>query len=102
MAIIAIVTAGNMCGVFTSGRHTIMTGSAGTQNLRVVDRDRGHKGHGVVAVFANTGCLHMSQTLTDSTDSIVATHAVSHGAGVIENSRKPPNCRMTIVTLITG
>ena len=65
MAVIAIITARDMRGMFARCGSAVMTRSAGTQDLSMVNGIRRRKYVGVVTILANVGRLNMSRAFTD-------------------------------------
>jgi len=53
MAIVTGITAGNMRRLFTDGNNAVVTGAAGTDDLRVVDCHHGREYVGGVTVLAD-------------------------------------------------
>ena len=103
MAIVAIVAAGDMRRVFSSCRNTVMTGTAGTGYLCVVDSNGGRPDIGVMAVLANVRRLYVCQILACCFGSVVATEAVARNIHVIECRGPPGNRCMTIIAgIVTG
>ena len=64
MAVIAIIAAADMGGVFTACNNTIMAGAAGANDLRVIDSDGRLKTYCAVAVFADICGLHVNRAST--------------------------------------
>ena len=91
-----------MSRVLASRGNTIVTGTASTQDLRVIDGDRRYECSRVVAVFAHIGSRHVCGTLACCVSIIVATDAVSDDADVIEACWNPARCGVAVVALIVG
>ena len=89
VTVVAIITAGDMCRVFTDGRDAIMTGSTGAQYLRMVNRESRRPYIGVVAVLTNIACEYMCCVLAGCFDAVVAANTVTRDIYVIEISRQP-------------
>ena len=87
MAVVAVIAARNVCRVLAGRRHAIVTGAAGTNDLGVVNRVRGHEYTGVVAVFADGSRLDVRRVLADRIRAVVATAAVIRDIYVIEIRR---------------
>ena len=71
MAVITIVTAGDMGGVLAGCDNTIMARTAGANDLRVIDSDSRLESHCTVAVFANICRLHVNRASTRGGHAIV-------------------------------
>jgi len=102
VAVVAIIPARDMRRVFTGRRSAIVAGAAGAQHLSVIDRRGRRKGDCAVAVLANIGGLHVCRALPCRGSTVVAAHAVSSDACVIEYGREPGAHSMAIVTLVVG
>ena len=102
VAIVACVPAGDVGWVFSCCREPIMTGAAGTQDLRMVHGISRRPDIAVMTVLADIGRLYVTQVLTGSVNAIVTTRAVSDDVHVIKIRRPPGNSRMTVVTGITA
>lgn len=68
---------------------TVVAGTAGTYHLRVVDRKGRYPDIGVVAVLADIRRLNMRPVLTDRFNTVMAAHAISNDAYMIEVCRQP-------------
>lgn len=68
----------------------------------MVDRESRHKGHRIVAVLTDISRLHVGQTFTDGSNTVVATNAVSDDVRVIKDGRKPGGRVVAVVALIAG
>ncbi len=77
MAVIASITAGDMCGVLTGRCDAVVTGSAGSNHMHVVDSVRGRECADVVAIFTNITCLNVSQILAGRIGTVMAATAVT-------------------------
>ncbi len=71
MAVIAGITARDMCWVFASRRCAVMARTASAQNLGMVDRVRRREYVGVVAILTNVACLYVRRTLADGINTVV-------------------------------
>ena len=87
MTVVAVIAACNVRGVLSACRNAIVTGSATSQHLRVVDGHDWLPHIGGVAVFAHIGRLNMRRALAGGLRAIVAPHAVSGDAHVVEIRR---------------
>lgn len=77
MAVVTVCTAWNVSRVFANGCDTVMTGTAFSQDLHMVDSKRGRPDIGVMAVFANVGCQNMRRTFARGLDTVVAANTVA-------------------------
>lgn len=102
MAVIAVVAAGNVICTLARCGDAVVTGSAGTEHLRVVYRCGWLKCDGAVTVFTHVGRLHVRRALANSRSTVVAAHAVPNDASMIEYRGNPGGNRVAVVTLIVG
>lgn len=102
VTIIAGITTRDMRWVFSGSGNTVVTGSAGTENLGMVDGNDRLEGGRVMAVFANVCRLNMYGTFPGRTHAVVTADAVARNTRVIKNSRNPGRGRVAIIALITG
>jgi len=102
MAVLAVVTAGNVRRILAGRGETIMARTTRTEDLRVVDGVGRRPDVAVVAVFANIACLYMRLCLAGGLDPIVAAEAVPDDAGMVEIRRSPCICCMAIITGIAA
>lgn len=102
MAVVAIGAAAYVRCMFTRRRDAVVAGTAGAQDLGVIDRRRRYEGDGAVAVLANAGCPDVRWALPRRGRAVMAAHAVSSNARMVENSREPGAHGMAVVALIVG
>ena len=76
MAVVAIRAAGDVRRVLAGRGDAVMAGSASTDHLSVVDRDRGLKQRRAVTVFADVGRLNMRRALACGSSAVVTANAV--------------------------
>ena len=84
MAILAVVAAADVCRILAGRNLAIMTGAAGTDDLRVVNGIDRVPDIGIVAVLAKVRRLDMRCTLAGGFDAVVATEAITGDADVVE------------------
>lgn len=87
MAIITIVTTGDVRQVLALGRVAVVAREAGTDDLCVIDHVRGRERHNVVTVFANHGRVDVSSVFADGLNPVMTTRAVGGDAVVVEIGR---------------
>ena len=87
MTVVASIATRNMRWMFACRYHAIVTRAANANYLCVVDRKRGRKHVGVVAVIADIACLDMRRVLTGSLRAIMAVDAITRDVQVIEIRR---------------
>ena len=102
MAVVAVVATRNMCCMLPGRSSSVMTGSAGSEDMRVVDRSCRIKSEGAVAVFANIARLNMCRALARGSVAIVARNAIAVNAGVIKSCRQPARRAVAVVALIVA
>jgi len=89
MAIVAGITARDMCWVFTGRNNTIMTAVAGANDLRVVNGESWCKDIGVVAVLANITGLDVCQVLANGIDTVMAVNTLASDVQVVKVGWQP-------------
>lgn len=87
MAVIAIVSAFDMCWILTGGHNAVMTGLACAKYLRVIDRQCRHKGIGCMTVFTDVAGIDMGSVFARRINSVMATHTIAGDIDVIEIRR---------------
>ena len=102
MTFVAIAAALNVSRVFSRCRHAVMAGTAGTEDLHVIDGVSRCPDVGRVAVFTGIRRLNVLPGFACCLDAIVAIDAVSGDVDVIEVGRKPSDSRVTIVAVVTA
>jgi len=99
MAVVAIIAAGDMGGVFAGRNNAVMTRAASTNNLRMIDRVNRHPDVRCMAVLADIGRLNVCEVLACSVNTIMAAGAISRDVYVIEVGWQPGDRRVTIITI---
>ena len=84
MTVITCFATGDVRGILAACRNTVVTRSAGTYDLRVVDHIHRRPYVGVVAVLANIRRLYVREILTGSSYAVVAAAAAIRDIGVVE------------------
>lgn len=87
VTIVAGVTARYMCLIFADGDNAVMTATASTDNLCVVNRHHRREYVGCMTIFTNIGCLNMCCVLARCIRAVVAAHAIARDIDVIEVRR---------------
>lgn len=87
MAVIAIIAAVYVGWMFAKRRYAVVTGAATAENLGVIDRKHGREHIGVVAIFADIGCLRMRRVLADRFYAVVAANTITADVKMIEIRR---------------
>lgn len=100
MTVVAVVTTRNMRRVLPGRSSSVVTGTAGTENLCVVHRNCRLKRESVVAVFANIARLNVYRALARRSGAVVARYTVAINTGVVESGRQPACRTMAVVALI--
>ena len=91
-----------MCRVLAARRDPVMTGSASTNDLCVIDHICRCPHIGVVAILADICCLDVRAVLASSSNTVMAVAAVVNDIRVVEVGRQPADCRMAVVTIDTA
>ena len=100
MTVVAGVAACNVRWVFSGRGGAVMAGPAGSNYLRVINRNRWLKGEGVMAVFADIACLYVGRALASSGRTVVTRYAVSGDTRMIESCRYPAGRAVAIIALV--
>ena len=99
MTIVTGFATGYMRRVLATRRDAVMTGSASTDDLCVIDHIHRCPHIGVVAVLADIRCLNVRWVLAGSSHTVMAVTAVVYDVRVVEVGRQPANRRMAVVTV---
>ncbi len=102
VAVIASITAGDMCGVLAGRCDAVVTGTAGSNHMHVIDSIRGRECAGVVAIFTDITCLNVSQALACRIGTVMAATAVAGNVRVVEIRRQPADGRVAVVAVIAA
>lgn len=102
MAIVTGVVCVEVSGMLAGRRRTIVAGTAGADNLCVINRQHRRKDIGRVAVFADIGGLYMRHALADRLCAIVAAGAVAADIDVIEVRGQPCDGRVAVVAVASA
>jgi len=87
--------------ILADRRDTVMAGATRSKDLRVVDSESRCPYIRRVAIFTNSRCRDMCRALADCIHAIVAAGTIPCDIYMIEISRKPTCCSMTVVAIIT-
>ena len=87
VAVIAIVTTGNMRRVFANRYYTVVAGAAGADNLSVVDRKGRNPGIRCMAIFADYTGKNMVGVLACCIRTVVATRTIACDIDVVKVCR---------------
>ena len=98
MTVVTGIAARDVVLVFPGGRNAVMTGTAGADDLRVVDRNDRCEHIGCVAVLADVSRLDVRLVLAGCFGAVMAADAVVGDIRMIEIRRQPGGRRMTVVT----
>lgn len=98
MAVVTGVAAGKVGGMLAGGDDAIVTGIAGTDDLRVINGEHRRKDVGVVAVFTDISCLNVRLVFTCCLHAVVAVDAISGDIQVVEIRWQPSSRRVAVVT----
>ena len=98
MAVVAVVAARDVRRVLARGGIAVVTGEAGPEDLRVVDRVSWRKCHVVVAVLAYIARIDVRGVLTRGLRAIMTIDTVARDVGVIKIGWSPRDRGVAIVT----
>lgn len=99
VAIVTVIATCNMRRSFSFRSEAIVTGTAASQDLGMVHRDRGLPCRLAVTVFANVGRLNMRGTFSCGIEAVMAANAITKYIAVIEDGGNPCGRVVTIVAL---
>ena len=102
MAVITRIAARYVVEVFARCGESIVTGTAVSDDLQVIDCINRRECTGVVTVFANDGGLYVCRVFTRRGCSVVAAGAVVEDIRVIEIRRQPGATRVTAIAVGTA
>jgi len=102
VAVIAVIACRDMGRALARGGHAIVTGSAASQHVCMVDRKYGFPDRRTMAIFTNIRCLNVGQALACGIAAVVASDAIADVICVVEYRRHPGSSVVTIVALIAG
>jgi len=87
VAVVTIVTAGDMCGMFADCYHTIMAGAAGADDLSVINRICRYPGVRCMAILTDDTGKNMVGVLARRIRTVVATRTISGDIDMVEIRR---------------
>jgi len=89
MAVVTGISAVQMVEIFSARGDAIVAGTAGADDLHVIDNVCGRECTGVVAVFANNGGLDVRRVLARRGCTIVTARTVVENVRMVEIRRQP-------------
>ncbi len=98
MTIVTSVATCNVRRMFSSRRITVVTGTAISKNLGVINVEHGRPDIRRVAALANIGRLNMKRPLSCCLDTVVTAGTVSGDIQVIEICGQPTGGTVAIIT----
>jgi len=96
VAIVTFACCDEVSRILAGRRIAVMAGTAGTENLCVINRCYGYPCNRRMAVLTNVGGQDMCRMLAGGIGAVMAADAVIGDVGVIEVGR----CRMAIITVV--
>ncbi len=102
MAVVARVAGLDVIGVLARGGGSVVTGAAGTNDLKVVDRVRRCPFDVVVAVFAQLRCRDVCRGFPCSSKAVMAAGAIAGYVDVVEIGRHPGSRRVAVVAVVAA
>lgn len=102
VAVVAVITAGDVCRMFTLRRYTVMAGDARADDLGVINDIGRCECHVVVAVLADVSGVDMRGVLADRIGAVMAAHTVVGDVDVIEVCRDPSVRRVAVVAVVAA
>ena len=89
MAVVTVVTTGDVRRIFACRHDAIVTAGAGPQDLRVIDCNCRNPDIRCVTIFADVAGIDMRRVFARCLDTVVAINAVAGNVYVIEIGRQP-------------
>lgn len=102
MAVVAGITARDMCRILAGCCKAIMTGTAGTHDLRMVYGIYRRKYVGIVAVLADVCGRDVRRGFAGGLGTVMAAHAVTGDIDVVKIRRYPSCGRMTVIAVVAA
>jgi len=102
VAIIAVVSAGNMRWVLACRDGAVMTGYASTDNLRVINYHNRLKERCAVAIFTDVAGQHVILIFPNRVRTIVTTNAIARVIRMIKGCRYPAVGRMAGIAVVAA
>jgi hypothetical protein len=102
MAIVTVVATGDMRRVFAGGGCTIVTSSASSQDLGMINIECRRPGVRVVAILANISREYVVGILSRGLNPVMATDTVSSDVDMVKVGWNPAGRRVTIVAGIAA
>ena len=102
MAVVTIITAGNVRLTLAQRDRIVVTGYAGTYDLRMIDAIRRRPEDVIVAVLADITGQDMVEGLAGRFRAIVTTDAIARDIGMIKIRRDPRVGGMAVVTVVAA
>lgn len=102
MAVIAVVTACNMSRVFAGRGGPVVTGTASSNDLGMVDYFSRSPDSAAMTVLADVCSLYVCQGLTRGFHTVVTAEAVADDADMVEVGRPPGIGRVAVITGIAA
>jgi len=103
MAVIAVVTAGNMRRMFASRSNAVMAGAATAKHLGMIDHHHGRKHTCVVTIFTDVGRLRVGWVLANCVRAVMTVDAITRDGCVVEECGQPAGCGMAVIAgIATG
>ena len=87
MAVVAVDTAGDVSGVFADRCDAVMTGTAGPDDLGVIDGKCRDPCVGCMAIFTDNAGLNVVRSLARRIGTVMAARAVTCDVDVVEVRR---------------
>lgn len=102
MAVVTVVTAGDVSGVFADRCDAVMTRTASPDNLSVVDRKSRNPRVWCMAIFADNAGKNVVRILARRIGTVVAARAVACDVDVVKVRRQPACCRMAVAAVVAA
>jgi len=102
VAIVAGIAARDVVRCFSGRRETVMARSAGSGDLRMVDRVHRREDVGIVTIFADVACRYVRRVLAGGIGAVMAAAAIATYVDMIEIRRRPAGRRMAVVAVVAA
>lgn len=102
MALLAIIATRYVAGMFTRGKHAVVTGEAAADDLCMINQRDRIPTCRAMAVLADVGGLYVGRMFSGGVDAVMATEAAARYVGMVECGRLPRAGLVTVVAPVAG
>ena len=102
MAVIAVITTGDVVSILAGRNRSIVAGATRAENAVVIDRERRRKTTGCMAILTDVGRQDVRGVFASRIAAVVTRNAVSSDIRMIKNGGRPRQRIVAVVALLTG